>query len=98
MTASTFGLQCDPMKASGNKAILAEVFEKAGGQAALAEKLSAATGDSITRQAVNKWKHIPPKHVRAIAVLTGLPLKRLRPDLFDETLEDLRKRLNPVTA
>jgi DNA-binding transcriptional regulator YdaS (Cro superfamily) len=63
--------------AMSDEQILAQVFEKAGGQKAVAEKLA------LTKQAVNKWTRIPPAHVRVISGLTGIAMSRLRPDLYD---------------
>lgn len=60
--------------------ILALVFERAekiGGVRALAERLG------IHRVAVYQWRRVPENHVRAVADMTGIAKKRLRPDLYD---------------
>lgn len=53
---------------------------KAGGGAALARALG------VTKGAVQQWKQagIPASRVPAVARLTGIPMRELRPDLFDE--------------
>jgi DNA-binding transcriptional regulator YdaS (Cro superfamily) len=53
-----------------------EVTEKAGGASALARSL----GESI--QTVINWRDrgFPPKRCKAIEALTGVDVKRLRPD------------------
>lgn len=42
----------------------------------------------VTPQAASKWKYIPSKHVRKVAVLAGLPLELVRPD-FVQSGHDL---------
>lgn len=58
-------------------AILALVFERAGGVRALAERLG------IHRVAVYQWRRVPEQHVRAVAEMTRIAKNRLRPDLYD---------------
>lgn len=58
-------------------AILALVIERAGGVRSLAERLG------IHRVAVYQWRRVPENHVRAVADMTGIAKKRLRPDLYD---------------
>jgi DNA-binding transcriptional regulator YdaS (Cro superfamily) len=53
-------------------------IEQAGGAA----KLSREVG--LTLQAVCAWKRIPPKHVRTVARITGIPPSALRPDIFGD--------------
>lgn len=35
----------------------------------------------VVPQSVNKWKYIPSKHARTVAIKAGLPLEIVRPDL-----------------
>jgi DNA-binding transcriptional regulator YdaS (Cro superfamily) len=55
---------------------MTEAFKRAGGKLALARKLG------VTRQATQLWLVAPVRHVAAIARLTGLSLRDLRPDLY----------------
>lgn len=54
-----------------------EVIRRGGGQTALAAKLG------LTKMAINYWKRVPDRHVRKVAYITGIGMKRLRPDLYD---------------
>lgn len=36
----------------------------------------------IKPQAVHQWREIPPRRVLKVAHLTGVPLHKLRPDLY----------------
>jgi DNA-binding transcriptional regulator YdaS (Cro superfamily) len=36
----------------------------------------------ITRGAVAQWKDVPAERIFAVSRVTGIPLERLRPDLF----------------
>jgi DNA-binding transcriptional regulator YdaS (Cro superfamily) len=58
------------------EAALAEAFRRAGGRAPLARKLG------ISSQATHYWPVAPARHVTAIARLTGVSLRDLRPDLY----------------
>lgn len=52
------------------------VLSLAGGRAAVAVALG------LTIQAVAKWdRRIPGKHAREVAIMAGLPLEIVRPDL-----------------
>lgn len=65
-----------------SKTALNLVFERAGGQSALAKRLN------LTRQAVSAWPHVPLKHLQDVAEITGLSRDEIRPDLaalFRET-------------
>lgn len=42
-------------------------------------EVSRATGVSV--QSIRKWSSIPAKHARAVAILAGLPLAVVRPDM-----------------
>jgi len=48
-------------------------------------KLARAIG--ITRGAVAQWDRIPAERVREVADATGIPMSRLRPDLFGDAQE-----------
>lgn len=51
-------------------------LEKAGNKKNLAE----AAG--VTKQAVNLWTRVPAERARKISDALGIPLKKLRPDLW----------------
>lgn len=53
-----------------------EIFNAYGN----ATKTAQALG--ITKQAVSAWDKVPMKHLKQIIAETGIPLERLRPDLF----------------
>ena len=36
----------------------------------------------IQRQAVHKWRHVPPLQVHTVADLIGLTPEQIRPDIF----------------
>lgn len=36
----------------------------------------------ISRAAVSQWRRVPEKHVAAVAKITGISKRRLRPDLY----------------
>lgn len=55
-----------------------EIILRAGGLV----KLAAAVGRHHTT--VLGWTNVPPKHVKAVAAVTGIPPHMLRPDLWDE--------------
>lgn len=57
--------------------ILVDVFVAAGSMAELARKLN------ITRAAISHWQHVPFRHLKEIAKITGISRKKLRPDLYD---------------
>ena len=63
--------------------ILEAVFEKAS-KTEIAAACTKA-GLRVTKQAVGQWTRVPDEKVRVVAELTGLPLKRIRPDLYDST-------------
>ena len=60
-----------------NRAALARVIVKAGGQSRLARALG------VRRQAVHQWTRIPKRHLEAVAALTGYRMGGLRPDLVE---------------
>lgn len=52
------------------------IVEMAGGRAAVARGLGVAI------QTVNQWKtKVPPRHARKVAIMAGLPLEIVRPDM-----------------
>lgn len=51
------------------------IIETAGGASAVAK----ATG--VALQSVVKWRYIPGWHARTVAILAGLPLAVVRPDM-----------------
>ena len=57
--------------------ILIEVFAAAGSMAELARKLN------VTRAAVAHWQVVPFRHLKSISKMTGIPRRKLRPDLYD---------------
>ena len=56
---------------------LLKAIEAAGSLGKIAKHLN------LTRQAVSAWPEVPLKYMVEIASLTGLSIKRLRPDLFE---------------
>lgn len=55
------------------------ILELAGGRAAVAQRLGLAV------QTVSKWQErIPGVHARAVAIMAGLPLGVVRPDMVQE--------------
>lgn len=49
------------------------------------KRIAAACG--ISTAAVSQWTRIPAKHVSAVARVTGIPVKELRPDLSEESAQ-----------
>jgi len=64
---------------------LIEALEKAGGPVALARQLSELGPKPISHAAISQWNRVPAGRVRNVARITGVPLSRLRPDLFMQT-------------
>lgn len=54
------------------------VIAKAGGVPLLSKDLG------VTSQTIHKWKQIPSWHAERVAVLSGLPLAVVRPDLVQK--------------
>lgn len=54
----------------------------AGGPLRLAPKLIGRNGKALTRQAVEQWDVVPPKHVLKLEELTGISRHQLRPDIY----------------
>ncbi len=60
---------------------LREAVKKAGGKPQLASKIG------ISPQALGRWKRVPFKRAKQIAIVTGVPVKRLAADLFEDIPE-----------
>lgn len=67
------------------KAITKRAIEAAGGAA----KLGAAL--KITRQAVEDWDKVPPKHVLRVEQLSGYSRYQLRPDIYGAAPDPLAR-------
>jgi len=52
------------------------IVERAGGVRTVAEEIGRST------QLVHQWEYVPAKHVKAVAKLSGLAPKTIRPDIF----------------
>lgn len=50
------------------------IVAMAGGVTAVAKSCE------VSPQAVSKWKYVPAKHARKVAIMAGLPLEVVRPD------------------
>jgi hypothetical protein len=37
---------------------------------------------NVSRQALDLWKKVPPRHVATVSRITGMPAHEIRPDLF----------------
>jgi hypothetical protein len=62
------------------------VLAQAGGRGAVARRLG------VSIQSVSKWgRRIPGPHAREVAIMAGLPLAVVRPDLVRETASDFGK-------
>lgn len=65
---------------------LERAVEKAGGQTALASKISKLTGTAIKQSHVWNWinrdKKLPAEYVLAIEKVTGVSRHELRPDIY----------------
>lgn len=59
-----------------------EAIQRAGGAAKLAPQLIGRDGRVLTRQAVEQWSVVPPKHVLKVEQITGISKHRLRPDIY----------------
>lgn len=58
------------------KTALKKAIKKAGGQSALARKLG------ISQQSIQQWVVVPPKRVKQVSEITGVPREELAPELF----------------
>lgn len=50
------------------------IVAMAGGVTAVAKACE------VSPQAVSKWKYVPAKHARKVAIMAGMPLEVVRPD------------------
>ena len=64
----------------------------AGGSKQLAEHLG------VTRQAIEQWRRIPPRHVLTIERLTGLSRYDLRPDIYGDGPGPFARRAEAAAA
>lgn len=46
----------------------------------------------ITRGAVAQWAQVPAERLGVVSRVTGIPLERLRPDLFKEANEQVASK------
>lgn len=53
------------------------IIQTAGGQGAVAKACGVAV------QSVQKWRYIPGRHARQVAIMAGLPLAIVRPDMVE---------------
>lgn len=72
MTRKGRGAKADAVSNAG----LQLAIDKAGGKAALARLLN------IKVQAISQWSDVPVKRILAIEAATGVPRRKLRPDLY----------------
>ncbi len=70
--------------------ILNEVFAATGTAAALGAFLG------VSRSAVSQWKKVPLRYLKQVSDLTGIPRRRLRPDLYDDEEADTPRRTASV--
>ena len=61
-----------------NKQAMLLAIERIGGPKAVGDALG------ITRQAVEQWPHVPPKHVLRVEALSGVSRYELRPDIYGD--------------
>jgi pyruvate kinase len=57
------------------------VLELALSERLAVTRIAAAVG--VTRAAVSQWRRVPERHLGAVARITGISRRRLRPDLYD---------------
>ncbi len=67
---------------STNLDAMQEAIAKVGGAAKLATHLIGRDGRPLTRQAVEQWPAVPPRHVLKVEELSGVSRHRLRPDIY----------------
>ena len=60
---------------------LEEAITRAGGVTKLAAAMT-AEGCKITKAAVCLWDEVPALRVRLVSKITGVAMRRLRPDLY----------------
>ena len=55
-------------------------FTVSGIEALAGGVTAVAKACEVSPQAASKWKYIPSKHARKVAIMAGLPLEVVRPD------------------
>lgn len=68
------------MKDKLNKQKLPIGFTVSGIVAMAGGVTAVAKACEVSPQAVSKWKYVPAKHARKVAIMAGLPLEVVRPD------------------
>lgn len=53
-----------------------QIIDAAGGVVRVARKIGRS------HSTISEWKRVPPKHVQAVSVLSGIPAWKIRPDVF----------------
>ena len=61
---------------SNLRAITKDAIARAGGPGAVGLRVN------ITRQAVDAWEQVPPRHVLAVEAMSGVSRYVLRPDIY----------------
>ena len=84
MAGARLILRAMPYAIKPRPRIVERAIKKAGGVSALARKLSTA-GGKISRAAVCQWRAIPPARARRVSKITGIPVEKLRPDLYGKS-------------
>jgi DNA-binding transcriptional regulator YdaS (Cro superfamily) len=69
----------DPIKAKD------QAVKNAGGCTALAKLIR------TSRQAVAKWRKVPPARVLQVEAISGVPRHKLRPDLYPDPAVEARQ-------
>lgn len=63
--------------------ILQEAIRVAGGPTKLAKHLvNPKTGEPLTRQAIGRWRRVPPEYCLQVEDVTGISRHVLRPDIY----------------
>lgn len=68
------------MKEKLNKQKLPVGFTVTGVVAMAGGVTAVAKACGVSPQAASKWKYVPSKHARKVAIMAGLPLEVVRPD------------------
>jgi DNA-binding transcriptional regulator YdaS (Cro superfamily) len=66
--------------------ITKQAVAKAGGPSKLSDVLG------ISRQAIEQWTVVPPKHVLRVEEASGISRHELRPDIYGEPPRPFRRR------